>query len=120
MGVPHVRSQQAGASVSSRDLQQAGRYTQSAFEELFRTVPLLNGSLLDSEPDTAGRPLDGIEFTAGVQRRVPHKRPQVPRGWWVVRDFGLNANQLREVSRDGTALTLVSAVDCQVYLWAWG
>lgn len=120
MGAPHVRGQQAASKVTPRDFSQAQRYAQDALEELYRRVPMLNGSLLDSETDAGGRPLDGITFAAGVQKRIPHKRERVPRGWFVVRDFGPTAQQLREVARDGSTLTLVSAVGCQVYLWTWG
>jgi len=59
----------------------------------------------------------GLTFAAGTAVKVPHHLGRVPQRWWVTRDFGANANTLRETARDDKFLTLVSGVACTVYIW---
>lgn len=64
-----------------------------------------------------GTELTNLTFAAGVPLAVAHKLGRVPQRWWVTRDFGANANALRETARDSKYLTLVSSAACTVNLW---
>jgi hypothetical protein len=82
---------------------------------------ILHGTLLSFDTDSTGRRVNGITFAAGVLKKVPHRLGHKPNGWFVVRDFGTNRQQLLETatSADAAFLYLTSAVACTVYLWAF-
>lgn len=82
-------------------------------EALAKILP----SIVREGTELRGNADAGITFTGGAQQAVAHKLGRVPQRWWVTRDFGANANTLREVSRDDKFITLVSAGTCTVYLW---
>lgn len=84
-------------------------------------VDILHGNMLSYDTDASGRRTDGVAFTAGTPKKVPHRLGRKPNGWFVVRDFGTNRNQLLEsaTNTDDAFLYLSSAVDCTVYIWAF-
>ena len=59
----------------------------------------------------------GITFAAATPLAIEHKLGRTPSRWWVTRDFGAAASDLRETARDDKRLTLVSSTACTVYLW---
>jgi hypothetical protein len=83
---------------------------------------VVHGSLLTFEVDaTTQRRTEGIYFTAGVAKKVPHRLGRRPNGWIVARDFGTSPHELLEDAgqTDANFIALASAVDCGVFLWVF-
>lgn len=69
-----------------------------------------------------GRPVTGIEFTAGVDKLVSHGLNRAPIGYFVIRDYGANVcTGVGDATSQPAALdrkiNLRSPVTCKVDLW---
>lgn len=97
----------------------------AALSEVLPSV-IREGTELRESVDANGKKIDGIVFAAGVALAVEHKLGRAPSRWWVTRDFGASASNLREttipgssppVTRDSKRIGLISTTACTVYLW---
>jgi hypothetical protein len=103
------------------DLRKIQENVGAAFRQLAKSVPWLDGALVDSEVDSTGHTVDGVAFTAATAKDVAHRLGRKPRGFIVVDNFGTNASNLLRTdgSTDAKTLRLTSTVTCRVKLWVW-